>query len=360
MAGGTLDSTGECCICGCVGKLTFEHVPPEAAFNDRRVFQAKIEELLGGKWTPGTPITRGKYVQRGAGRHSLCAKCNNNTGAWYGTAYIDFARQAMILLHRSNGKLSLAYPYGIFPLRVMKQIVVMFFSACGPGLRKAHPDLVKFVLDRERRLLPKDIHIWAYLNDPVESTSTRQSGITGLMSLGGDLHVFSEIAFPPFGLIMSFKAEPVHKGLCDITHFGHSSINTWDVVFLKLPVFPVVSFFPGDFRTVDELKKTVEENRKLGSYHLDHVAEVAAEAVKLPDHEGIARWSSVDNDIQVMKLDVHLDDPRGYGDTLLFPCFLLSSANALTFPFLFGGLHWQPGQGSAVTKTVWENSKLSP
>jgi hypothetical protein len=107
-AGRTVDNTGECCICGSIGKLTFEHVPPAAAFNDRRVFHAKIDELLGGKWTPGTPVTRGKYVQRGAGRHFLYGKCNNDTGAWYGTAYIDFARKAMVLLHRSNGKMSLA------------------------------------------------------------------------------------------------------------------------------------------------------------------------------------------------------------------------------------------------------------
>jgi hypothetical protein len=263
------DNIGECCICGTVGKLTFEHVPPEAAFNDRRVFQAKIDELVDGKWTPGEPIARGKYNQRGAGRHSLCAKCNNDTGSWYGTAYVDFARQAMILLHRSNGKMSLAYPYGIFPLRVLKQIVVMFFSACGPGLSKAHPDLVKFVLNRELRLLPKGIHIWAYLNDPVESISTRQSGVTGLMSLDGGNHIFAEVAFPPFGLIMSFNAEPLRNDLCEISHFGMATYNTWDIFYLKLPVFPVVSFFPGDFRTVDEMKQTLEENQKLGSYLLD-------------------------------------------------------------------------------------------
>jgi hypothetical protein len=37
----------------------------------------------------------------------------------------------------------------------------------------------------------------------------------------------------------------------------------------EIAVFPVVSFFPGDFRTVNEMKKTAEENRKLGSYYLD-------------------------------------------------------------------------------------------
>jgi len=264
-----LSIIGECCICGCNGELTFEHVPPRAAFNDRRVFEASIENLFGGEWIPGTPVTKGRYVQRGAGRHSLCGKCNNDTGAWYGTPYVDFARQAMTILYRSKGELSLAYPYGIFPLRVLKQIVVMFFSACGPGLRKAHPDLVRFVLNRDTQFFPRYIDIWAYLHHPTKSMSVRQAGVTGLMNLSGKSHVFSEIAFPPFGLIMSLKGPPLNEELCNLTHFCERPFNAWDVVFLKLPVFPVVSFFPGDFRTVDEIKRTVEENRKLGSYHLD-------------------------------------------------------------------------------------------
>lgn len=262
-------NSGECWICGVVGKLTFEHVPPRAAFNDRGVFHAKLDEIFGGDWTPGTPIPRGKQQRRGAGRHTLCAKCNSDTGSWYGSAYVDFARQAMTLLQRSKGKMTLAYPYGIFPLRVLKQIIVMFFSACGPEFRRAHPELVKFVLNREQRLLPRDVHIFAYLHDPINSTSTRQAGLTGYMSLGGASHVFSEIAFPPLGLILDFKAEPIRKELCDLSQFGDSSINTWDICWLKLPVFPVVSPFPGDFRTVDEMNQTIQENRKLGSYFLN-------------------------------------------------------------------------------------------
>jgi hypothetical protein len=256
--------------------LSFEHVPPKAAFNDRGVFQAKIDDLLAGKWLPGETLTGAKHLQRGAGRHTLCAKCSNDTGAWYGTAYVDFARQAMALLVRSKGKLSLAYPYGIFPLRVLKQIVVMFFSACGPGLRQAHPDLVKFVLNREQRYFPGDVQIWAYLHDPENSTSTRQSGVTGRMTIGGKQNVFSEIAFPPFGLIMSFDAYPVGDKLLNLTHFNQYGINAWEIEYLKLPVLPVVTFFPGDFRTVDEIKKTIEENKKagendvkLGAYYLD-------------------------------------------------------------------------------------------
>jgi hypothetical protein len=31
---------GACCICGKGSKLSFEHVPPAAAFTDKKVFEA--------------------------------------------------------------------------------------------------------------------------------------------------------------------------------------------------------------------------------------------------------------------------------------------------------------------------------
>jgi hypothetical protein len=246
---------GKCCICGVDGKLSFEHIPPAAAFNDRKVFEANINVLLNGKWSPGERIEEGKYKQRGAGRYSLCGKCNNDTGAWYGTPYVDVA---------SQGTMSLAYPYGMFPLRFLKQIVVMFFSACGPGLQEKNPDLVRFVLNREEQRIPPHIRIFAYLHHPTDSTCIRQSGLTGMMT-GGTQHLFSEIAFPPFGLILSIDHPPVHRDLCELTQLNQYKYRAWDVVYLKLPVFPVTTWFPGDFRTVAGVLKDVQENRKVGS-----------------------------------------------------------------------------------------------
>ena len=127
-----LKITGECCICGTFGELTFEHVPPRAAFNDRRVFEAKLDSLLGGQWKPGTPITKGRYVQRGVGRHSLCGKCNNDTGTGYGQAYVDFARQAMILLDRSKGKMSLGHLEQC-PISVISALAERAVAALVPG-----------------------------------------------------------------------------------------------------------------------------------------------------------------------------------------------------------------------------------
>jgi hypothetical protein len=203
----TADKLGVCCICGAMTTLSFEHVPPRAAFNDHRVFEADIERLLGGNWTPGERPTEGAWKQRGAGRYSLCRKCNSDTGAWYGESYIQVAKQAMLLLYKSKGNLSLAYPYGMFPLRFLKQVVAMFLSACGPFLQKDNPDLVRFVLNRDIRQLPPKFQFFAYLHHP-ESTAIRQSGLTGVMKGPSKQHLFSEIAFPPFGLIMSVDGRP--------------------------------------------------------------------------------------------------------------------------------------------------------
>jgi NAD-dependent epimerase/dehydratase family protein len=37
--------SGVCCICGANGKLSFEHLPPEKAFNDDAILLARIEKL---------------------------------------------------------------------------------------------------------------------------------------------------------------------------------------------------------------------------------------------------------------------------------------------------------------------------
>jgi hypothetical protein len=264
-----LDNIGTCCICGEVGSLTFEHVPPRAAFNNHRIFEADIEKLMEGNWAPGEVPTNGVYKQKGAGRYSLCGKCNNDTGAWYGEPYVQVAKQAMFLLYRSRGDMSLAYPYGMYPLRFLKQVVTMFFSACGPGLQERNPELVRFVLNREMRQLPRKFQFFAYLHHP-ESAAIRQSGLTGVIKGPGRQHVFSEIAFPPFGFIMSVDGHPpIDHRLCNVTWLNQYSYRAWDIVYLQMPVLHVTTVLPGDFRTVDEVNRDIIENRKVGDMFLN-------------------------------------------------------------------------------------------
>jgi hypothetical protein len=259
---------GQCCICGVVKKLSFEHVPPHAAYNDQRIFESNIKDLVDGKWDGQSRPLSGKWVQRGAGKYTLCEKCNNDTGAWYGSPYVAWAKQGVELLGRANGTLSLAYPYRVFPLRVLKQVVTMFCSACGPSLQSKFPDIPRFILDREQRYLPHDMRVFAYLIDPKKSEAHRQAGMTGVMR-GTRQHVFAEVAFAPFGFVFTGDVEPIYTDLLDITYFGHSSYHHCQTLYLKLPVLQINTWLPGDFRSKAEIKKTVDANEVVGRVNLD-------------------------------------------------------------------------------------------
>jgi len=87
---------GICHICGEYKKLTYEHIPPEAAFNNQRRKMSTVEELMNDKTDNRAPWDieglRYKQFQQGTGFFTLCDKCNNYTGAKYGNTYADFIR----------------------------------------------------------------------------------------------------------------------------------------------------------------------------------------------------------------------------------------------------------------------------
>jgi hypothetical protein len=243
-------------------------VPPRAAYNDQRVFETDIQALVDGKWDGQQRPPQGKWAQRGAGKETLCEKCNSNTGAWYGPTYVSWARQGVELVGRSGGKLSLAYPYTIHPLRALKQVVTMFCSACGPSLQAKFPDLPRFILQKDEQYMPHDLRVFVYLLDPNKSAANRQAGMSGVVKEGAR-HVFAEIAFPPFGFVLTGDQKPIHPMLLDITFMGQYTYRLRQTLFLKLPVLPINTWLPGDYRTKEEIKKTVQENKYEGRVELD-------------------------------------------------------------------------------------------
>jgi len=115
----------------------------------------------------------------------------------------------------------------------------------------------------------QDFNYFAYLHRP-ESVAIRQSGLTGMMKGPNKKHLFSAIAFPPFGLIMSVDSHPpIDHRLCNITNLSEYTYRAWDIIYLQMPVLHVTTVLPGDFRTVDEVNKDVAENRKVGDLLLN-------------------------------------------------------------------------------------------
>ena len=262
--------TGLCRICGDVTELSFEHVPPRAAFNNRRTTTADISRLIGSD-DPNAleQPARGHISQRGAGAYTLCVKCNNTTGHWYGSAYVDWAAQGLMLLQASGRSPSLYHIFHIFPLRVLKQIICMFFSANSPNFRDRHEDLVRFVLNRDAKYLDPKVRVYAFYH---LGDRSRQSGVSTLVQLSDDgfsarSKIFSEITWPPFGYVLSLDSEPPDDDLLDISGFAHYRYKEWTDVQLRLRAKEIYSWLPGDYRSREEVRETfranVEQRRRL-------------------------------------------------------------------------------------------------
>ena len=249
---------GLCHICGTFGPLSFEHIPPRAAFNDRPVVKFAGKVLLEHGLDAGRE--HGTFAQRGAGAHTLCARCNNNTGAWYGHQFVDWCYQGMEILLRAKGRPTLIYLNHLFPLAILKQVVTMFFSVNSDRFRLAQPYLVDFILSRDRKYLPPNIRIYAYYT---LSPSTRSIGISGIIDTNrGRARILSELSFPPFGYVLMFAPDPPDSRLIDITPFARYDYNEFAVMNLQLPVLETHLPLPGDYRTRDEIERDVRTNRE--------------------------------------------------------------------------------------------------
>lgn len=246
---------GICRLCGEEKELSFEHVPPEKAFNSGAavIMPLQPDSILG----PDDPIVGTEY-RKGVGAYTLCHRCNNVTGSWYGNGFIQWCEQAAALLEKSGGKPTLHYPYYIDPLSVIKQVVTMFFSVNRFDFSKDHQELVAFVLNRQRRYLSPKYRIFAFYNT---SNRIRRTGITGKLDVRMDaieatvrnMSILSEIVHWPFGYVLTLDSPSPDPRLLDISHFARYEYGQYAVAHLKMSVLPIHLQFPGDYRTKEEI-----------------------------------------------------------------------------------------------------------
>jgi hypothetical protein len=227
--------------------LSFEHVPPKRAFNNGR--QVVVSGVRALEIQPGVP-PKGRVVQGGVGDHTLCEDCNNNTGSWYAPALISWAHQVRDVLVAASGRPTLPVPYQLFPLRVLKQVVAMFFSINSDALRRHHPQLARFVRDREAHPLPRPFRAFAYMT---AGEAGRAVGFAQLRR-GPARWRISELTSPPFGFVLMLDGPgPLHAEMEEITRFDQYDIDQHDMIFLRLPLLPIESALPGVYLTKEEL-----------------------------------------------------------------------------------------------------------
>lgn len=243
---------GRCHICGEHGKLSFEHVPPKRAFNDRPVVRHSSWDRLGSELEEQELLPGDVIEQRGMGGYTLCERCNNITGHWYGSDFVEWCYQGLDILIRAEGKPSLIYPHYVLPLRIIKQVVTMFMSACDVGFRDRNEELVEFVLDPERRYLSEKYDFYIYYN--LEGTLRFSSVVATLRIDTRQRRVFSEITFPPYGYVMTLNSLPPDPRLFSIRHFATYEYNQFASFEMQLPVLPTFLSLPGDYRTKEQIE----------------------------------------------------------------------------------------------------------
>ena len=256
---------GICHLCGSYKKLSFEHLPPKKAFNDCPV--KHYNYFMG--------ITEGNYnnqtSQKGLGGYTLCEGCNNKTGSWYGTAFIKWACQSMNILEYTQNQPSLYYRFRIFPVRVIKQIACMMFSVNTDEFRQYHQELVKFVLNREEYYLNPDIKFFAFYNAAgfrmsggMVKVKTNNFNMDSLEGIGESVDrirtkiethcALSELSFPPLGYVLTFDSELPDPRLVDISYFAKYRYDDLCSIELRLPVIPIDSPYPTDYRSRQEIE----------------------------------------------------------------------------------------------------------
>jgi len=259
---------GKCRICGKIGSLSYEHVPPRKAFNSNKAFIYMGEEILkqdslGFPWE--LPKLKGKQLQRGIGGYTLCGKCNNDTGAYYGDAFVDFIRKGYRGTHNKkyiNNSWATITLDEIYPLRIIKQIMAMFFSINTPNLSDAHEELREFVLSKEKRgISEKDFGFYLYI---LRGIILKRLGIIVIGNIYSDpfkSRVVSELSTPPFGLVLEFQPKE-KSGFCDITFFTNEfDYDQKSTIKLKIPVYESNSWFPLDYRTREQMVNDHIKNR---------------------------------------------------------------------------------------------------
>jgi len=246
-------NVGVCHICGEVKPLSFEHIPPRAAFNNRPVVKISLERAieLGPDVKPIGPVS-----QKGMGDYVLCEECNNKTGSWYGSRFVDWCYRGMEILRLSRGNPNLVYSYNMFPLSVLKQIVIMFLAVNRPGFSKANPGLASFVLDKANNQLPQRYRVHCYYNI---IGMLRNIGLSaGLTLTTGKSIIMSEVSFPPFGYLLTIDSDKPDERLVDISGFSNYRYDSRIVIQLRLAVLPTHLLYPGDYRSREEILRAKE------------------------------------------------------------------------------------------------------
>ncbi len=249
---------GKCRLCGENKLLNFEHVPPKSTYNKNTRFKvAPYLEYMQNKNPLKEPIN-GYVNQGGVGFYSFCEACNNFLGSQFVREYKLWAEIGAYILGKGNFNI---YQYSVYkqkPLLVLKQIISMFVAMNDSLFSEINPDLVDFVKHKDSQDLPEKYRVWMYLNNGPQMRYLPYT-VTGNLS-GGEIIQSTEIAFPPYGYVLTINYSGKIEKLAEITHFKNLSKQEGHTLEMSVAKLNTILPIPLDYRTKAEIEKCLDQN----------------------------------------------------------------------------------------------------
>lgn len=264
---------GICHICGKYGVLTYEHVPPQKAFNSHKQFIVYGKELIkhvgSDKFPWDLSNTRRVQKQRGIGFYTLCNYCNNNTGGWYGGAFVDFIYQGYKQLSELRSEKIFKFHFvGIYPNRILKQVLTMFCSINSDGFAKANSDLREIILNKRKKGISNNYALYVYV---LRGSICRYLGLCGILNtFNSRQRIVSELSSPPFGFVLELDPEddPNQKNIVDwVNIFSYDDKTDIEI---EIPIYESNTHFPMDYRTKQEVLESYIKSK------LDRINKISA------------------------------------------------------------------------------------
>jgi hypothetical protein len=252
---------GICRICGEHKKLSFEHVPPRVAFNRHTKYVSiEFEDYIKSR-NLLKDIPKGKMKQGGIGYNSFCEKCNNFLGSNYVNAYKIWVNAGLQLLVDSEFAACHFELINIQPLPVLKQIISMFLAINDPEFIESFPELSEFVQNKNQTELPDKFQIYTYLTRAERFRYMNYCAKNNLEN--GKTIQCSEIAFPPFGYVITFNSKLDISYLNNITAFKNYNFDNLQTFKMTLAQLPTYTIYPLDYRGKEKLNNDIENAQEL-------------------------------------------------------------------------------------------------
>ena len=258
---------GTCKLCGKYTVLTYEHVPPKAAFNNIPVKQISGNEAIKSLCEDRLPWDLsnlyGRIQQRGKGGYYLCHSCNENTGAWYATYFVSFIHGIYYAISSAGGlhdetgiKLSAE---SIRPLPIFKEIMVMFCNINHNCF--GDKNLRSFLLNRDSNIIDRNRYrVFCYIaKGPVIRTNGLSVNCYLSSSKEPMMVAISEITAMPLGFALYIDMPNGYKPQgCEITTFSSFKYEETVKCEISFPVLETNIMFSGDYRTKEEIEATAK------------------------------------------------------------------------------------------------------